>query len=68
MGIVPWHQFGSSEGVAEFVDPLVKCPSGFSDVHQKVFPNRADAVKTRFFRDEAELFSGCSEGYPRGPG
>ena len=37
MRIVPWHQVGSPEGVAEFVEPFVERPSGFSDVHDEVF-------------------------------
>ena len=33
MGIVPGHQFGSVEGLAEFVHSLVDGSSRFADVH-----------------------------------
>ena len=68
MRIVPRHQSGSYEGVSEFVDPLVKSPSGFTDIHQKVFPPRADAIEAGFFGNDTEFFFTGSEGYPRGPG
>ena len=43
VGIIPWHQLPSPERMTKFVEPLVKCPSGFADVHEEVFAGRADA-------------------------
>ena len=67
MGIVPRHEVFSFDVMPEFVYPLVKCPSGFTDIHEEVFTNRADAVETGFFGDNAEFFFTGSEGYPWGP-
>ena len=54
--------------MAEFVESFVYGPSGFTNIHEKVFTGRADAVETRFLGDFSELFFRRSEGYPRGPG
>ena len=67
MGIVPWHQVGSFEGVAEFVQPFVYGSSGFTEVHQKFFADRTDAVEAGFSGDFSELFFRRSKGYPWGP-
>ena len=68
MGIVPWHQVFSFDVVPEFVDPLVKRPLGFTNIHEEVFTNRADAVEAGFFGDSPEFFFISGERYPRGPG
>jgi hypothetical protein len=54
--------------VTKFVEPLVELPFSFTDVHQEVFAGRADAIEAGFFGDFPELFFGCGEGDPRGPG
>jgi hypothetical protein len=40
--IVPRHQVGSFEGVAEFVESFVSGSPGFADVHEEVFAGGSD--------------------------
>ena len=51
VGIVPWHQVGSVEGLAEFVDSFVHGSSRLADVHEEVFADR-------FYPVEAGLYVG----------
>ena len=46
MGIIPWHQVGSPEGVAEFVNSFVYGSSRFANVHEIVFADRLYPVET----------------------
>lgn len=68
MGIVPWHQVLSFEGVTEFIEPMVQCPPGFTDIHQKIFSGGSDPEESGLFLDVPEFFFGCGEGNPGGPG
>ena len=68
VGIVPWHQVFSFDGVAEFVQSLVYGSPGLSDVHEEIFTYGPDAVETRGFGDLAEFVFVCGEGDPWGPG
>ena len=67
MGIVPWHQVGSVEGLAEFVHPFVYGSSRFADVHEKVFTDGFNPVEAGFSRDLPEFFFNGGERDPRGP-
>ena len=67
MGIVPWHQVGSVEGLAEFVDSFVYGSSRFANVHEKVFADRLYPVEAGLPGDLPEFFFRCSEWDPRGP-
>ena len=53
--------------MTKFVQSLVERPSGFADVHEKVFANGADAVESGFFWDSPEFVFVCGERDPRGP-
>ena len=68
MGIVPWHQVGSPEGVAEFVNSFVYGSSHLANVHEEFFTRGTNAVETGFFGDFSELFFSSGERHPRGPG
>ena len=68
MGIVPWHQVGSPEGVAEFVNSFVYGSSHLANVHEEFFTRGTNAVETGFFGDFSELFLCYSEWYLWGPG
>jgi hypothetical protein len=65
--IIPWHQLGSGEGLAEFVDSFVYGSSRFADIHEEVFADRFYPVETGFSRDLPEFFFGGGERDPRGP-
>jgi len=67
VGVVPWHQVGPFEGMAEFVEAFVCGSSGFTDVHQEIFANGFYPVEAGFPGDLPEFFFGGSEGDPRGP-
>jgi hypothetical protein len=56
VGIVPWHQVRSSEGVAEFINSFVYGPSRFANVHEEVFAYPSDAVVAWGFWDLPEFF------------
>lgn len=52
----------------QFIQSLVSCPAGLSDIHKEIFACRPDAVDTGLVRDLIEgVFIGA-EGDPRGPG
>ena len=68
MGIIPWHQVGSVEGLAEFIHSFVYGSSRFANVHEEVFADRFNPVKSGFFGDLPEFFFGGGERDPRGPG
>jgi ferritin-like protein len=67
VGIVPWHQVGSVEGLAEFVDSFVHGSSRFADIHEEVFADRFYPVEAGFPRDLPEFFFVSGERDPRGP-
>ena len=67
MGIVPWHQVGSVEGLAEFVHSLVYGSSRFADIHEEVFADRLDPVEAGLTGDLPEFFFGGGEWDPWGP-
>jgi len=67
VGIVPWHQVGSAEGLAEFVDSFVYGSSRFANVHEEVFADGLYPVKAGFSRDLPDFFFGCGERDPLGP-
>jgi hypothetical protein len=48
VGIIPWHQVGSPEGVAEFVESFVYGSSRFANIHEKVFADRFYPVEAGF--------------------
>ncbi len=62
------HQFGSVEGLAEFVYSFVYGSSRFSDVHEEVFSGWPDAVEAGGFGDFPEGVFVCGERDPGGPG
>jgi hypothetical protein len=68
VGIVPWHQVGSPEGVAEFVNSFVYGSSRLANVHEEVFADGFYPVEAGFSRDLPEFFFGGGERDPRGPG
>ena len=67
MRIIPWHQVGSVEGLAEFVDSFVDGSSRLANVHEKVFSDRLYPVEAGLSRDLAEFFFCGGERDPRGP-
>jgi hypothetical protein len=68
VGIVPWHQVGSFEGVAEFIDSFMYGSSRFANVHEEVFADRLYPVETGLPGDLPEFFFRCGERDPREPG
>ena len=67
MGIVPWHQVGSGESLAEFVNSFVYGSSRFADVHKEVFTDRLYPVEAGLTGDLPEFFFAGSERDPRVP-
>ena len=65
MGIIPWHQVGSVEGLAEFVDSFMYGSSCFANVHEEVFPDRLCPVEAGLSRDLPEFFFVSGERDPR---
>ena len=68
MRIIPWHQVGSVEGLAEFVDSFVYGSSRLANVHEEVFADRFYPVEAGLTGDLPEFFFGGGERDPRGPG
>jgi len=60
-GIVPWHQLGTVERLAEFVDSLVYGSPGFADVHEEVLVDWPDAAEAGGFGDLPEGVFVCGE-------
>ena len=67
MRIIPWHQVGSVEGLAEFVDSFVYGSSRFANVHEEVFADRLYPVEAGLTGNLPEFFFRGGEGNPRGP-
>ena len=67
MGIIPWHQVGSVEGLAEFVDSFVYGSSRFANVHEEVFADGFNPVEAGLTGDLSEFFFCGGERDPRGP-
>ena len=68
MGIVPWHQVGSIEGLSEFVNSFMYGSSRLADVHEEVFADRFYPVEAGLTGDLPEFFFRCGERDPWGPG
>jgi hypothetical protein len=66
-GIVPWHQVGSVEGVAEFIHSFVNGSSCLANVHEEVLADRFYPVEAGLPGDLPEFFFGGGERDPRGP-
>jgi hypothetical protein len=67
MGIVPWHQVGSVEGLAELVDSFVYGSSRFANVHEEVFADGFNPEEAGLPGDLPEFFFGGGERDPGGP-
>ena len=67
MGIVPWHQVGSIEGLSEFVNSFMYGSSRFANVHEEVFADWFYPVEAGFSWDLPEFFFCGGERDPRGP-
>jgi hypothetical protein len=65
--IVPWHQVGSAEGLAEFVDSFVHGSSRLANVHEEVFADGFYPVEAGLTGDLPEFFFCCGERDPWGP-
>ena len=65
MGIIPWHQVGSVEGLAEFVNSFVHGSSRFTNKHEEVFADRLYPVEAGSSGDLPEFFFGGGERDPR---
>jgi hypothetical protein len=67
VGIIPWHQVGSVEGLAEFVDSFVYGSSRLANVHEEVFADRFYPVEAGLTGYLPEFFFAGGERDPWGP-